>query len=96
MKFNLKIEKASIINSQTVSAEDMGDWKASLNGTINIKDPQSMANFTSVTVYKVVTVLVRASENFCLECDQLWFFFTSIQQPETFYTLISFKFLNLD
>lgn len=58
MTFNMKIEKATIINSQTVSAEDMGDWKASLNGPIKIKDPQSMANFTSVTVYKVVTVEV--------------------------------------
>lgn len=59
MEFNMKIEKATIINSQTVSAEDMGDWKASLNGPINVKDPRSMSNFTAVTVYRIVTVIVR-------------------------------------
>lgn len=58
MEFNVKIEKATIINSQTVSAEDMGEWKASLNGQIKIKDPTSLSNFSSVTVYKVVTVIV--------------------------------------
>ncbi|EEB10703.1 glutamate receptor, putative [Pediculus humanus corporis] len=57
MEFNVKIEKATIINSQTVSAEDMGEWKASLNGQIKIKDPTSLSNFSSVTVYKVVTVI---------------------------------------
>ncbi|KAL0269510.1 UNVERIFIED_CONTAM: hypothetical protein PYX00_007214 [Menopon gallinae] len=57
MEFNMKIEKATIINSQTVSAEDMGDWKASLNGPINVKDRNSMSNFTAVTVYRIVTVI---------------------------------------
>lgn len=59
MEFNMKIEKATIINSQSVSSEDMGDWKAGLNNPIHIKDPMSMANFTSVTVYRIVTVIVR-------------------------------------
>lgn len=58
MEFNMKIEKATIINSQSVSAEDMGDWKASLGGRIHIKDPQSMANMTAVTIYRIVTVVV--------------------------------------
>jgi len=58
MEFNMKIEKVSIVNSQNVKAEDVGIWKASLNGDISVKSPDSMKNFTATTVYRVVTVLV--------------------------------------
>lgn len=59
MEFNMKIEKVTIINSQSVSAEDVGSWKASLDGPINVKNSASMQNFTATTVYRIVTVMVK-------------------------------------
>lgn len=58
MEFNMKIEKVTIINSQSVSAEDVASWKASLNGLINFKNFLSMKNYNATTVYRIVTVMV--------------------------------------
>lgn len=58
MEFNTRLEKVSIINSQSVSAETLGSWRAGLNSPLVIKDSNSMKNFSAVTVYRIVTVLV--------------------------------------
>lgn len=58
MEFNTRIEKVTIINSQSVSAETIGSWRAGLNSPLQIKDSSSMKNFSAVTVYRIVTVLV--------------------------------------
>ncbi|RZF33895.1 hypothetical protein LSTR_LSTR009919 [Laodelphax striatellus] len=68
MEFNTRVEKVTIVNSQSVSAETIGSWKASLNGGLTIKDSNSMANFSAITVYRIVTVLqhpfmIRTEEN---------------------------------
>lgn len=57
-EFTAHLEKVSIINSQPVSSEAVGTWKANLNSPIMVKDAASLANFSAVTVYKIVTVLV--------------------------------------
>lgn len=54
----MKLEKVSILNSQSVSSESIGSWKASLNSPILVKDVSSLANLSAVTIYRVVTVLV--------------------------------------
>lgn len=54
----MRLEKVNVINSQSVSAETMGSWKASLNAPIFVKDAVGMANFSAITVYRIVTVLV--------------------------------------
>lgn len=59
-EFTAHLEKVSIINSQPVSSEAVGTWKANLNSPIIVKDAASLANFSAVTVYKIVTVLVRS------------------------------------
>ncbi|KAI5740635.1 hypothetical protein M8J76_005732 [Diaphorina citri] len=56
-EFTAHLEKVSIINSQPVSSEAVGTWKANLNSPIMVKDAASLANFSAVTVYKIVTVL---------------------------------------
>nr|AXY87920.1 ionotropic receptor 25a.3 [Subpsaltria yangi] len=57
IEFSMRLEKVNIINSQSVSAETVGSWKASLNAPIFIKDDKSLANFSAITVYRIVTVL---------------------------------------
>ncbi|XP_071447959.1 ionotropic receptor 25a [Hetaerina americana] len=57
MEFSMKLEKVSIINSMAVSAESVGSWKAGLNSPVNIKNAKSLTNFSSVKVYRVVTVV---------------------------------------
>lgn len=57
-EFTMKLEKVSILNSQSVSSESIGSWKASLNSPILVKDVASLANLSAVTIYRVVTVLV--------------------------------------
>lgn len=57
-EFTMRLEKVTILNSQSVSAENVGSWKASLNSPIVVKDAANMTHFSAVTVYRVVTVLV--------------------------------------
>ncbi|XKL64087.1 hypothetical protein PGB90_004173 [Kerria lacca] len=57
VEFTMKLEKVSILNSQSVSSESIGSWKANLNSPILIKDVASLANLSAVTIYRVVTVL---------------------------------------
>lgn len=58
-EFTMRLEKVTVINSQSVSAENVGSWKASLNSPIVVKDAANMSHFSAVTVYRVVTVLVN-------------------------------------
>lgn len=62
----MKLEKVSILNSQSVSSESIGSWKASLNSPILVKDVSSLANLSAVTIYRVVTVLVCLSIEYSL------------------------------
>ncbi|KAL1116158.1 hypothetical protein AAG570_005653 [Ranatra chinensis] len=55
-EFSMRLEKVSVINSQTVSAETIGSWKAGLDTKIVVKDAKGMANMSAVTIYKVVTL----------------------------------------
>ncbi|KAE8573967.1 ionotropic receptor 25a [Halyomorpha halys] len=55
-EFVMKLEKVTIVNSQSESAESMGTWKAGLISPIILKDATAMNNFSAVTVYRVVTV----------------------------------------
>nr|QQP19806.1 ionotropic receptor 25a [Tropidothorax elegans] len=55
-EFTMKLEKVSILNSQSESAEILGTWKAGLSSPIVLKDPEGMNNFSAVTMYRVVTV----------------------------------------
>ncbi|KAG8282323.1 Ionotropic receptor 25a [Homalodisca vitripennis] len=58
MEFSLHLERVTIVNSQSVSAEPLSTWKASLNAPpILLKDSASINNFSAITVYRVVTVL---------------------------------------
>ncbi|XP_054262765.1 ionotropic receptor 25a [Macrosteles quadrilineatus] len=61
MEFSLHLERVSIVNSQSVSAEPISTWKASLNAPpIFLKDSNSINNLSSaVTIYRVVTVLQK-------------------------------------
>ncbi|XP_008183092.2 ionotropic receptor 25a [Acyrthosiphon pisum] len=56
-EFTMRLEKVTVLNSQSVSAENVGSWKASLNSPIIVKDAANMTHFSAVTVYRVVTVL---------------------------------------
>jgi len=58
-EFTMRLEKVTVLNSQSVSAENVGSWKASLNSPIVVKDAANMTHFSAVTVYRVVTVLVN-------------------------------------
>lgn len=58
-EFTMRLEKVTVLNSQSVSAENVGSWKASLNSPIIVKDAANMSHFSAVTVYRVVTVLVN-------------------------------------
>lgn len=58
-EFTMRLEKVVVLNSQSVSAENIGSWKASLNSPIVVKDAANMTHFSAVTVYRVVTVLVN-------------------------------------
>lgn len=57
-EFTMRLEKVMVLNSQSVSAENVGSWKASLSSPIVVKDAANMTHFSAVTVYRVVTVLV--------------------------------------
>ncbi|KAG8222734.1 Ionotropic receptor 25a [Ladona fulva] len=57
MEFSMKVEKVSIVNSMAVSAEDIGSWKAGIDHPLKVKNTQSLTNFSSVTVYRIVTVV---------------------------------------
>lgn len=66
VEFTMKLEKVSILNSQSVSSESIGSWKANLNSPILVKDVASLANLSAVTIYRVVTVLVGETQmRFC-------------------------------
>ncbi|XP_050421609.1 ionotropic receptor 25a [Adelges cooleyi] len=56
-EFTMRLEKVTVLNSQSVSAENVGSWKASLNSPIVVKDAANMTHFSAVTVYRIVTVL---------------------------------------
>ncbi|XP_050546759.1 ionotropic receptor 25a [Daktulosphaira vitifoliae] len=56
-EFTMRLEKVTVLNSQSVSAENVGSWKASLNSPILVKDAANMSQFSAVTVYRIVTVL---------------------------------------
>lgn len=58
-EFTMRLEKVTVLNSQSVSAENVGSWKASLNSPIVVKDAANMTHFSAVTVYRIVTVLVN-------------------------------------
>lgn len=64
-EFTMRLEKVTVLNSQSVSAENVGSWKASLNSPIVVKDAANMSHFSAVTVYRVVTVLVNISISLC-------------------------------
>lgn len=74
-EFTMRLEKVTVLNSQSVSAENVGSWKASLNSPIVVKDAANMTHFSAVTVYRVVTVLVRrvmsSSVNTVVQVDGL-------------------------
>uniref|UniRef100_T1H988 Uncharacterized protein n=2 Tax=Rhodnius prolixus TaxID=13249 RepID=T1H988_RHOPR len=55
-EFIMKLEKVSIVNSQSESVESLGTWKAGLSSHISCKDPVAMSNMSAVTIYRVVTV----------------------------------------
>ncbi|XP_046384858.1 ionotropic receptor 25a [Ischnura elegans] len=57
MEFSMKLEKVSIVNSMAVSAESVGSWKAGINSPIYVKNAKSLSKFTSVKVYRIVTVV---------------------------------------
>lgn len=56
----MHLERVSIVSGQSVSAEPVGSWKASLNSVpMLLRDSYYPNNFsTAATVYRVVTVLV--------------------------------------
>ncbi|CAH0391759.1 unnamed protein product [Bemisia tabaci] len=56
-EFVMKLDKVTVINGQSISAETVGSWKSSLHSPILIKDAHALANFSAVTNYRIVTVL---------------------------------------
>lgn len=56
--FQMRMEKVTVHNGQSISAETIGTWKAGLESNLNVKDTASLANLSAVTIYRVVTVPV--------------------------------------
>ncbi|KAE8742923.1 Ionotropic receptor 25a [Frankliniella occidentalis] len=59
MEASMRLEKVTVMNGQSVSAEVEGSWKLGLDSPLMIKDVASISNLTAASVYRIVTVIVR-------------------------------------
>ncbi|XP_034234148.1 ionotropic receptor 25a isoform X2 [Thrips palmi] len=59
MEASMRLEKVTVVNGQSVSAEVEGSWKLGLDSPLSVKDASSIANLTAASVYRIVTVLQK-------------------------------------
>ncbi|XP_059474662.1 ionotropic receptor 25a [Neocloeon triangulifer] len=57
LAFTLRLEKVSVVGGRALEAEDLGSWPAGIESQLLVREPRSLANLTSVTVYRVVTAI---------------------------------------
>jgi len=60
LAFTLRLEKVSVVGGRLLEAEDLGSWPAGLESQLLVREPRSLANMTSITVYRIVTAIVCA------------------------------------
>ncbi|KAJ1526273.1 hypothetical protein ONE63_009427 [Megalurothrips usitatus] len=59
MEASMRLEKVTVMNGQSVSAEVEGSWKLGLESQLSVKDASSIANLTAASVYRIVTVVQK-------------------------------------
>ncbi|XP_065335547.1 ionotropic receptor 25a [Cloeon dipterum] len=57
LAFTLRLEKVSVVGGRPLEAEDLGQWPAGIESQLLVREPRSLANLSSVTVYRIVTAI---------------------------------------